>query len=75
MKQLELVKAHYFKKSGLAMKIARDETGTYYIYQYWINAFIRLPDACQSYLKRQAQTMTIEINEPDYRRCYFLADL
>lgn len=74
MKQLELIKAHYFKKSGLAMKIARDVTGTYYIYQYWLNAYVRLSDACQSYLKRQAETMTIQIDEPDYRRCYFIAD-
>lgn len=74
VKSLELVKVHVFKNQ-LVSKIARDENGTYYRYQYWINAYSRLNDACQSYLKRQAQSMIIEIAEPDYRRCYFSADL
>ncbi len=74
VKTLELVKIHVFKNQ-LVSKIARDSNGIFYRYQYWINAYSRLNDACQSYLTKQAQTMTIEINEPDYRKCFFLADL
>ena len=74
VKPLELVKVHVFKNQ-LVSKIARDSNGIFYRYQYWINAYSRLNDVCQSYLKRQAENITIEIDEPDYRRCYFAADL
>ncbi len=73
MKPLEVVRKHVFP-NALVYRVAKDSNGIFYRYEYWLNAYIRLNDACQSYLKRQAKTMAIEINEPDYRRCYFMAD-